>query len=81
LLSPGQSIPDRLLEVDGSRADVSVLATLAGLHGGRAGATQAMIFSIRREEAMKKKWTKPTVCQVPAGMEISRYQSAEIARK
>jgi coenzyme PQQ precursor peptide PqqA len=30
---------------------------------------------------MKKKWTKPTVCQVPAGMEISRYQTAEIATR
>lgn len=30
---------------------------------------------------MKKKWIKPSLCQVPAGMEISRYQSAEITRR
>lgn len=27
---------------------------------------------------MKKTWTKPAMCQVEAGMEISRYQSAEL---
>ena len=26
---------------------------------------------------MKKRWIKPAMCQVPAGMEISRYQSAQ----
>jgi hypothetical protein len=28
---------------------------------------------------MKKKWTKPTMCQVAAGFEISRYLPAEIS--
>ena len=28
---------------------------------------------------MKKSWTKPTMCQVAAGFEISRYLPAEIA--
>lgn len=27
---------------------------------------------------MKKTWTKPTLCLVAAGMEISRYLPAEI---
>ncbi|RJG44234.1 pyrroloquinoline quinone precursor peptide PqqA [Mesorhizobium sp. DCY119] len=30
---------------------------------------------------MKKSWTKPTMCQVSAGMEISRYLPAEITPK
>lgn len=30
---------------------------------------------------MKKIWTKPTMCQVAAGFEISRYLPAQIARK
>jgi len=30
---------------------------------------------------MKKSWKKPTMCQVAAGMEISRYLPAEIAPK
>jgi len=33
------------------------------------------------EEVMKKSWKKPSMCQVPAGMEISRYLPAEIAPK
>lgn len=28
---------------------------------------------------MKKTWTKPAMCQVAVGMEISRYLPAEIA--
>jgi hypothetical protein len=32
-----------------------------------------------QEECMKKNWKKPTICQVAAGMEISRYLPAEIA--
>jgi hypothetical protein len=31
------------------------------------------------ETAMKKTWKRPTMCQVAAGMEISRYLPAEIA--
>jgi hypothetical protein len=27
---------------------------------------------------MKKSWTKPSMCQTAAGMEISRYLPAEI---
>ncbi|RWC26369.1 MAG: hypothetical protein EOS27_25410 [Mesorhizobium sp.] len=27
---------------------------------------------------MKKSWKKPIMCQVPAGLEISRYLPAEI---
>jgi hypothetical protein len=34
-----------------------------------------------KEERMKKSWTKPTMCQVAAGMEISRYLPAEITPK
>jgi hypothetical protein len=34
-----------------------------------------------KEEDMKKSWTKPTMCQVAAGMEISRYLPAEITPK
>ena len=30
------------------------------------------------ENAMKKSWKKPTMCQVAAGFEISRYLPAEI---
>ncbi|MDH6234423.1 MULTISPECIES: pyrroloquinoline quinone precursor peptide PqqA [Phyllobacteriaceae] len=30
---------------------------------------------------MKKNWTKPSMCQVAAGMEISRYLPAEITPK
>ena len=30
---------------------------------------------------MKKNWTKPTMCQVAAGFEISRYLPAEITPK
>ncbi|RWH66745.1 pyrroloquinoline quinone precursor peptide PqqA [Mesorhizobium sp.] len=30
---------------------------------------------------MKKTWKKPTMCQVAAGFEISRYLPAEIRRK
>jgi hypothetical protein len=30
---------------------------------------------------MKKTWKKPTICVVPAGFEISRYMTAEIAPK
>lgn len=29
----------------------------------------------------KKHWTKPTMCQVAAGMEITRYLPAEITPK
>lgn len=40
-------------------------------------------FSRRKQEdVMKKSWTKPSMCQTAAGMEISRYLPAEIkARK
>jgi hypothetical protein len=30
---------------------------------------------------MKKTWTKPAMCQVAAGMEMSRYLSAELKAK
>ncbi len=30
---------------------------------------------------MKKSWKKPAMCQVAAGLEISRYLPAEIAPK
>lgn len=30
------------------------------------------------EKKMKKTWKKPSLCQVAAGMEISRYLPAEI---
>ena len=30
---------------------------------------------------MKKSWTKPKMCEVPAGFEISRYLPAEITPK
>lgn len=30
---------------------------------------------------MKKAWSKPTMCQVAAGMEISRYLPAQVATK
>jgi hypothetical protein len=36
---------------------------------------------VQQEEHMKKSWTKPTMCQVPAGMEISRYLPAEMTPK
>lgn len=29
---------------------------------------------------MKKTWTKPAMCQVEAGMEISRYQAAVLKK-
>ena len=29
---------------------------------------------------MKKSWTKPTMCQVAAGFEISRYLPAEVKK-
>jgi hypothetical protein len=29
---------------------------------------------------MKKSWTKPAMCQVEAGMEISRYQAAQLKK-
>jgi hypothetical protein len=31
-----------------------------------------------KENVMKKSWKKPTMCQVAAGFEISRYLPAEI---
>jgi hypothetical protein len=34
-----------------------------------------------KEECMTKSWKKPTMCQVAAGMEISRYLPAEITPK
>lgn len=30
---------------------------------------------------MKKVWSKPSMCQVAVGMEISRYLPAEVATK
>lgn len=30
---------------------------------------------------MKKSWKKPTMCTVSVGMEMSRYQSAELKAK
>ena len=30
---------------------------------------------------MTKSWTRPTMCEVAAGFEISRYMPAEIAPK
>ncbi|MCO4318185.1 pyrroloquinoline quinone precursor peptide PqqA [Phyllobacterium sp. 21LDTY02-6] len=30
---------------------------------------------------MKKTWTKPTMCQVAAGMELTRYMPAELKAK
>jgi hypothetical protein len=35
----------------------------------------------KQEDAMKKSWKKPTMCQTPAGMEISRYLPAEITSR
>ncbi|HWK66257.1 MAG TPA: hypothetical protein VNS34_15055 [Rhizobiaceae bacterium] len=35
----------------------------------------------RKEESMKKSWKKPTMCQVAAGFEISRYLPAEVTPK
>ena len=32
----------------------------------------------KQEDVMKKSWTKPSMCQTAAGMEISRYLPAEI---
>jgi hypothetical protein len=39
-----------------------------------------LIFE-QKEESMKKTWTKPTMCQVAAGMELSRYLPAELKAK
>ena len=36
---------------------------------------------VEKENEMKKIWTKPTMCQVAAGFEISRYLPAEITPK
>ena len=36
---------------------------------------------VQEEKTMKKSWTKPTMCQVAAGFEISRYLPAEITPK
>ncbi|MGK6311427.1 MULTISPECIES: hypothetical protein [Rhizobium/Agrobacterium group] len=35
----------------------------------------------REEKLMKKSWKKPTMCTVAVGMEMSRYQSAELKAK
>jgi hypothetical protein len=32
------------------------------------------------EESMKKSWKKPTMCQVAAGFEISRYLPAAVKK-
>ena len=34
----------------------------------------------RRTIVMKKVWTKPSMCQVEAGFEISRYLPAELKK-
>jgi hypothetical protein len=34
-----------------------------------------------RRKQMKMSWTKPTMCQVPAGLEISRYLPAKMTPK
>lgn len=39
------------------------------------------IFGLReKEELMKKTWTKPTMCTVAAGMEMSRYFPAQLKK-
>ncbi len=38
-------------------------------------------FPPEKEIFMKKAWAKPTMCQVAAGMEISRYLPAQVATK
>jgi len=40
-----------------------------------------ILWDDKREKIMKKNWTKPSMCQVAAGMEISRYLPAEITPK
>jgi len=35
----------------------------------------------KRRRLMKKSWKKPTMCTVAVGMEMSRYQSAELKAK
>lgn len=35
----------------------------------------------QQEKTMKMSWTKPTMCQVPAGLEISRYLPASMTPK
>lgn len=39
-----------------------------------------MIFD-KKEENMKKTWTKPVMCPVAVGMELSRYLPAELKAK
>ena len=34
----------------------------------------------QKEESMKKSWKKPSMCQVAAGFEISRYLPAEVKK-
>jgi len=34
-----------------------------------------------KEEFMKKTWTKPTMCTVAVGMEMSRYFPAQLKAK
>jgi hypothetical protein len=41
----------------------------------------AHVGPVQRRNGMKKIWTKPTMCQVAAGFEISRYLPAEITPK
>jgi hypothetical protein len=35
----------------------------------------------QKENGMKKTWKKPTMCQVAAGMELTRYMPAELKTK
>ena len=51
-------------------------------HGIGQGKETAPLERVdEKEKIMKKSWTKPSMCQVAAGMEISRYLPAEITPK
>eukprot|EP01132_Coremiostelium_polycephalum_P006404 gene6404-7956_t len=43
--------------------------------------TDGWIAAGQKEASMKKIWTKPTMCQVAAGMELTRYMPAELKTK
>ena len=63
----------------GAHEDATVAQPMS-IAAGDAGAA-GLRWPPQEVEVMTKKWIKPSMCQVPAGMEISRYQSAEIARR
>ena len=63
-----------------------ILGPAAGYCGAMAPGASLWLIShwtgpfgpAQQEKHMKKSWTKPTMCEVPAGLEISRYLPARM---